>query len=33
MLKVWESCFIDLLNQGGNDNELELPKYVEEKWM
>ena len=31
VLKVWESYFKELLNQGGNNNDLELPSYVEGK--
>ena len=28
---VWESYFKELLNQEGNNNDLELPLYVEGK--
>ena len=31
VLKVWESYFKELLNQEGNDNNLELPSYLEGK--
>ena len=31
VLKVWESYFKELLNQERNNNDLELPSYVEEK--
>ena len=31
VLKVWESYFKELLNQEGNNNDLELPSYVQEK--
>ena len=31
VLKVWESYFKELLNQEGNNNDLELPLYVEGK--
>ena len=31
VLKVWESYFKDLLSQEGNNNNLELPSYVEGK--
>ena len=31
VLKVWESYFNELLNQEGNNNDLELPSYVEGK--
>ena len=31
MLKVWESCFKELLNQERNNNDLELPLDVERK--
>ena len=31
MLKVWESYFKELLNQERNNNDLELPSYVEGK--
>ena len=32
VLKVWESYFKELLNQEGNNNNLELPSYVDGKW-
>ena len=31
MLKVWESYSKELLNQEGNNDDLELPSYVEGK--
>ena len=31
VLKVWESYFKEVLNQEGNNNDLELPSYVEGK--
>ena len=31
VLKVWESYFKELLNQERNNNDLELPSYVEGK--
>ena len=31
MLKVWESYFKELLNQEGNNSDLELPSYVQGK--
>ena len=31
VLKVWESDFKELLNQERNNNDLELPSYVEGK--
>ena len=31
VLKVWESYFKELLNQEGNNNNMELPLYVERK--
>ena len=31
VLKVWESYFKELLNQERNNNDLELPSYVERK--
>ena len=31
VLKVWESYIKELLNQEGNNNNLELPSYVEGK--
>ena len=31
VLKVWESFFKELLNQEGNNNDLQLPSYVQGK--